>query len=79
LTIVGIIEVLSQALALGEKSGLDPEAMLGVLETMYPGNIMPGYIQRIARGQFEAGAGFAVTLAMKVSALIVVVAEYIRR
>lgn len=59
------IEAIGEALALAEKGGLDPEALLGMLGgTLFGSPVFKNYGARIARTEFVP-PGFTVTLARK--------------
>jgi 3-hydroxyisobutyrate dehydrogenase-like beta-hydroxyacid dehydrogenase len=63
--IAGTIEMLSEALAFGEKGGIDPEQLLGLLTgTVFGSPIVNRYGGLIARTEFEP-AGFALRLGLK--------------
>ncbi|OYT99947.1 MAG: 6-phosphogluconate dehydrogenase [Burkholderiales bacterium PBB1] len=63
--IAGTIEMLSEALAFGEKGGIDPEQLLGLLTgTVFGSPIVNRYGGMIARTEFEP-AGFALHLGLK--------------
>ncbi len=63
--IAGTIEMLSEALAFGEKGGIDPEQLLGLLTgTVFGSPIVNRYGGLIARTEFEP-AGFALHLGLK--------------
>ena len=63
--IAGTIEMLSEALAFGEKGGIDPEQLLSLLTgTVFGSPIVNRYGGLIARAEFEP-AGFALRLGLK--------------
>jgi 3-hydroxyisobutyrate dehydrogenase-like beta-hydroxyacid dehydrogenase len=68
------VEALGEALALGEKGGLDPDQLLGVLTgTLFGSPVVRNYGARIARTDFEP-AGFAMPLGLKDFRLILAAA-----
>lgn len=63
--IVGTIEMLSEALAFGEKGGIDPEQLMSLFTgTVFGSPIVNRYGGLIARSEFEP-AGFALRLGLK--------------
>ncbi len=63
--IAGTLEMLSEALAFGEKGGIDPEQLLGLLTgTIFGSPVVHRYGGMIARTEFEP-AGFALRLGLK--------------
>ena len=63
--IAGTLELLSEALAFGEKGGIDPEKLMGLLTgTVFGSPIVNRYGGMIARTEFEP-AGFALRLGLK--------------
>jgi 3-hydroxyisobutyrate dehydrogenase-like beta-hydroxyacid dehydrogenase len=63
--IAGTLEILSEALAFGEKGGIDPEKLMGLLTgTVFGSPIVNRYGGLIARGEFEPAA-FALRLGLK--------------
>ncbi|HXE56735.1 MAG TPA: NAD(P)-dependent oxidoreductase [Gemmatimonadales bacterium] len=63
--IAATIESLGEALALGEKGGLDPRELLDLLAgTLFGSPVVRGYGARIAATEFEP-AGFALALGLK--------------
>jgi 3-hydroxyisobutyrate dehydrogenase-like beta-hydroxyacid dehydrogenase len=63
--LAGIIELLGEALALGEKGGLPRERTVEILTgTLFGCPAVEGYGKRIAEGRFEP-AGFAMPLGLK--------------
>ena len=63
--IAGTLEMLAEALAFGEKGGIDPEQLLGLLTgTIFGSPVVHRYGGMIARTEFEP-AGFALRLGLK--------------
>ncbi len=63
--IAGTLEMLSEALAFGEKGGIDPEKLMGLLTgTVFGSPIVNRYGGMIARAEFEPAA-FALRLGLK--------------
>ncbi len=63
--IAGTLEILSEAFALGEKGGIDPEQLLALVTgTVFGSPVVNRYVPMIARTQFEP-AGFALRLGLK--------------
>ena len=63
--IAGTLEILSEALAFGEKGGIDPEKLMGLLTgTVFGSPIVNRYGGLIARAEFEPAA-FALRLGLK--------------
>ena len=63
--IAGTLEILSEAFALGEKGGIDPEQLLALVTgTIFGSPVVNRYVPMIARTQFEP-AGFALRLGLK--------------
>jgi 3-hydroxyisobutyrate dehydrogenase-like beta-hydroxyacid dehydrogenase len=63
--IAGTIELLAEAITLGEKGGIPPQAVVDLLAgTLFGSPIVKGYGGRIAAGQFKP-AGFTVPLGLK--------------
>lgn len=73
--IAGTLELLSEALAFGEKGGIDPEQLLGLLTgTVFGSPIVNRYGGMIARTEFEP-AGFALRLGLKDVNLVLAASE----
>jgi 3-hydroxyisobutyrate dehydrogenase-like beta-hydroxyacid dehydrogenase len=69
------LESLSEALTLGEKGGIPPEQLLGMLTgTLFGIPLVHGYGGMIVRQQFQP-AGFTLTLALKDMKLVLEAAE----
>lgn len=63
--IAGTLEMLAEALAFGEKGGIEPEQLLGLLTgTIFGSPVVHRYGGMIARTEFEP-AGFALRLGLK--------------
>jgi 3-hydroxyisobutyrate dehydrogenase-like beta-hydroxyacid dehydrogenase len=63
--IAGTLEILAEALAFGEKGGIDPEKLMGLLTgTVFGSPIVNRYGGMIARAEFEPAA-FALRLGLK--------------
>ena len=63
--IAGTIELLAEAVTLGEKGGVAPPALIDLFtKTLFGSPIVKGYGGRIAAGQFKP-AGFTVPLGLK--------------
>ena len=63
--IAGTLEILSEAFALGEKGGIDPEQLLALVTgTIFGSPVVNRYVPMIARTEFEP-AGFALHLGLK--------------
>lgn len=63
--IAGTLEMLAEALAFGEKGGIEPEQLLGLLTgTVFGSPVVNRYGPMIARTEFEP-AGFALRLGLK--------------
>ena len=63
--IAGTIELLAEAVTLGEKGGVAPPALIDLLtKTLFGSPVVKGYGARIAAGQFKP-AGFTVPLGLK--------------
>jgi len=65
--IVSIIDLLGQAMTLGEKNGVSKEKFYEVLQLLFPAPIVLGYAKRLATDDLECpeGGGFTTTLALK--------------
>jgi 3-hydroxyisobutyrate dehydrogenase-like beta-hydroxyacid dehydrogenase len=76
--ILSVIESLGEALALAEKAGIDPEALMSFLgSTFLDAPAIRGYGGRIARTEFQP-AGFALVLGLKDANLMLKAAEDLR-
>jgi len=65
LMLAGTIELLGEAIALGEKAGIEPRSTVELLtKTMFGCPAIEGYAHRIAAGEFEP-AGFRMPLGLK--------------
>ena len=64
--IANVIQSLGEAMALVRKAGIDPDAFLSLLtSTLFGAPVYQGYGGRIAKGNYQAEAGFAMPLALK--------------
>ncbi|GAX83678.1 hypothetical protein CEUSTIGMA_g11103.t1 [Chlamydomonas eustigma] len=63
--IVGIIELLGEAMSLCETNGIGRESYLEFIKEMFPAPSMVGYATRIARDELDAGTGFSVQGGLK--------------
>lgn len=76
--ILSVIESFGEALALAEKAGIDPEALMEFVgSTFLDAPVVRGYGGRIARTEFEP-AGFALVLGLKDANLMLKAAEDLR-
>jgi len=76
--ILSVIESFGEALALAEKAGIDPDALVGFVgSTFLDAPVVRGYGGRIARTEFEP-AGFALALGLKDANLMLKAAEDLR-
>jgi 3-hydroxyisobutyrate dehydrogenase-like beta-hydroxyacid dehydrogenase len=77
--IASLIEMFGEALALGEKAGLDPQRLADTLaKILFAGAPVPmGYAKRIAGTEFEPAA-FAMPLGLKDVSLVLKAAEELR-
>jgi 3-hydroxyisobutyrate dehydrogenase-like beta-hydroxyacid dehydrogenase len=77
--IASLIEMFAEALALGEKAGIDPEALSSTLtRILFAGAPIPaGYAARISATQFEP-ASFAMPLGLKDISLALAASEALR-
>jgi 3-hydroxyisobutyrate dehydrogenase-like beta-hydroxyacid dehydrogenase len=76
--ILSVIESFGEALALAEKAGIDPDALMEFVgSTFLDAPVVRGYGGRIARTEFEP-AGFALLLGLKDANLMLKAAEDLR-
>ena len=76
--IAGTLELIAEAITLGEKGGIAPAALVGMLiDTLFGSPIVKGYGPRLAAGQYLP-AGFTVPLGLKDAELALEAARELR-
>eukprot|EP00906_Rhabdomonas_costata_P003949 RCo005933 len=63
--IASSIEMLSEAMTLGERNGVSRDTFMSLVKAFFPVPVFEGYGGRIAKDDFAAGGGFTVTLGQK--------------
>ncbi|KAK9845377.1 hypothetical protein WJX81_004942 [Elliptochloris bilobata] len=75
--VVSQVELLAEALNLGDRSGVPRDVVVSIVEKLFPGAIIPGYAKRLAADAFDMSKdpGFSVTGGLTVVRLMLALGE----
>ncbi|KIY52016.1 NAD(P)-binding protein [Fistulina hepatica ATCC 64428] len=72
--ILGVIEIMAESFTLAEKSGLDTDTVLGVVNELFPNtpyvHAAAGYAERMCHDKFDGSQGFSIEGGIKDATLI---------
>jgi len=63
--ILGCIEVIAEAITMGEKAGIEPESVVQTIKELFPNSPMANYANKIVHDEFDGSKGFALDGGLK--------------